>query len=322
MKKLALGLPIGFSLAVGASGCSGNGTIAGAGGADTGVGSGTSMATGGGSGTGSGGSEGSGAEGSGAASGSGGGSGSGSSGGTGGLSNDDCTEVGADEAMSFFVTSWHHLEELSGSDKGFGGDLRWGGATTGLEGADAICQELARRVCHGHKTWKAYLSTSTVNAIDRIGDGPWRDWAGNLVANDTAGLTTGNRPAGGCCNSGVYDELGTFHDGTTDVNNDGLDDDDHDTMTGSNADGTYNGFSCEDWTSTTATIPGGSPGPGFSGGIMMGHTWPAQSGQSWVQAHAGHSCAAGTNFIQDGPGDSSTVGGGGGYGGFYCFAID
>jgi hypothetical protein len=53
----------------------------------------------------------------------------------------------------------------------------------------------------------------------------------------------------------------------------------------------------------------------------MGHSWPAGSGTHWAETHAGHSCAAGTNFIQDGPGDSSTVGGGGGYGGFYCFAL-
>ena len=37
------------------------------------------------------------------------------------------------------------------------------------------------------------------------------------------------------------------------VDSDGIDDDDHDVLTGSNADGTYAGFSCEDWTSTTAT---------------------------------------------------------------------
>jgi hypothetical protein len=56
-------------------------------------------------------------------------------------------------------------------------------------------------------------------------------------------------------------------------------------------------------------------------GIMMGHSWGAMSGRSWSTSHGGHNCAAGTNFIQDGPGDSATVGGGGGYGGFFCFAL-
>jgi hypothetical protein len=230
--------------------------------------------------------------------------------------------------MSFFVTSYQQIQDLSGSPDGFGGDLRYNGAPTGLEGADAICQEMARRVCFGHRTWRAYLSTSTVNAIDRIGTGPWYDWAGVLVANDPNGLISGDRPAGGACDEGTYDETGTFHDGRSDVNNDGIDDDDHDTMTATLEDGTYSGFSCDDWTSTTATDDsgggdmGGFGGPGgLNGGIMMGHSWPAQSGQGWSQSHGGHQCAAGTNFIQNGPGDSSTVGGGGGYGGFYCFAL-
>jgi hypothetical protein len=99
-------------------------------------------------------------------------------------------------------------------------------------------------------------------------------------------------------------------------------------MTATLADGTYAGFSCDDWTSTTATDEGdtaqfggpGGPG-GFNSGIMLGHSWPAQSGRHWSESHAGHQCAAGTNFIQNGGGDSSTVGGGGGYGGFYCFAL-
>jgi hypothetical protein len=227
--------------------------------------------------------------------------------------------------MSFFVTSWHHIQELSGSEDGFGGDLRYNGAATGLEGADAICQEIARRVCFGHRTWRAYLSTSTVNAIDRIGPGPWYDWAGVLVANDLDGLLSGDRPEGGANDDGTYDETGIFHDGQTDVNNDGIDDDDHDTMTATLEDGTYAGFSCDDWTSTTAmddSVGGGMGGPGgLNGGIMFGHSWPAQSGQHWAQSHGGHQCAAGTNFIQNGGGNSATVGGGGGYGGFYCFAL-
>jgi hypothetical protein len=252
--------------------------------------------------------------------------------GTGGAPNDECEDSGAAENFSFFLTSYHHIVLLSGSDDGFGGDLRYGGAATGLEGADAICQEMARRVCHGDKTWKAFLSTSTVNAIDRVGSGPWYDYAGELVAENTAGLTSGDRPAGGACDEGTYDEIGTLHDGSSDVNNDGEDDDDHDTLTASKADGTYSGFSCEDWTSTTA-LPeeedggtgGGSGFPGGPGGLSssfpMGHSWPAQSGQSWLASHGGRGCEPGTNFIQNGGGSGNTVGAGGGYGAFYCFAL-
>ena len=247
--------------------------------------------------------------------------------GAGGGNSGECTDTGAADNFSFFVTSYHHIKELSGSEDGFGGDLRYNGATTGLEGADAICQEMARRVCFGHRTWRAYLSTSTVNAKDRIGTGPWHDYAGLLVANDVSGLLSGDRPAGGAADNGTYDETGIFHDGMSDVNNDGIDDDDHDTMTATLEDGTYAGFSCEDWTSTTATMVddgGGGPGggfPGLSGGIQLGHSWPAGSGEHWATSHAGHQCAAGTNFIQNGGGNGDTVGGGGGYGGFYCFAL-
>jgi hypothetical protein len=246
-----------------------------------------------------------------------------------GTSGGDCVDTSADDDFSFFVTSYQGIIDLAGSDNGFGGDLRYNGAATGLEGADAICQELARKVCFGHRTWRAYLSTSTVNAKDRVGSGPWYDHAGVLVANDLSSLISGERPAGGALDDGTYDESGIYHDGQTDVNNDGMDDDDHDTMTATNQDGTYTGFSCDDWTSTTAIDPavgsggffgGGGPG-GITGGIMMGHSWGAFSGMSWSTSHGGHNCAAGTNFIQDGPGDSATVGGGGGYGGFFCFAL-
>ena len=63
--------------------------------------------------------------------------------------------------MSFFLTS---------AGSGNGGDLG------GLEGADAICQNLAESVDKGDLTWRAYLSTQgddAVNARDRIGSGPW-----------------------------------------------------------------------------------------------------------------------------------------------------
>src|ERR1700749_5261947 len=70
--------------------------------------------------------------------------------------------------MSFFVTS---------AGPGKGGNLG------GLEGADAHCQQLAAAAGAGGKTWRAYLSTATnaanpgqtVNARDRIGNGPWKN---------------------------------------------------------------------------------------------------------------------------------------------------
>src|SRR5215470_5167233 len=75
--------------------------------------------------------------------------------------------------MSFFVTS---------SGGGKGADLG------GLAGADARCQQLAGTAGAGAKTWHAYLSTQAangqpaVNARDRIGNGPWQNAKGAVVA--------------------------------------------------------------------------------------------------------------------------------------------
>jgi hypothetical protein len=90
---------------------------------------------------------------------------------------------------------------------GLGGDLG------GLAGADALCDEAAKKASPGDKhLWRAFLSVTkcngaAVNAIDRIGSGPWysappkasskTDYAseGLLMASNKAGLTQ-TRPAG------------------------------------------------------------------------------------------------------------------------------
>ena len=79
--------------------------------------------------------------------------------------------------MSFFVTS---------ANPGKGGNLG------GLAGADAHCQSLAAAVGAGGKTWRAYLSTSTVNAKDRIGNGPWQNVKGEVIAQNVADLHSAN----------------------------------------------------------------------------------------------------------------------------------
>jgi hypothetical protein len=98
------------------------------------------------------------------------------------------------EKFSFFVTSMEGLQTLSGSENGFGGDLRFGktGSGAGLLGADSICACLAEMSMEGSSTkkWSAFLSATAgvdgnqVDAIDRIGDGPWYDRLGRLVANN------------------------------------------------------------------------------------------------------------------------------------------
>jgi len=81
--------------------------------------------------------------------------------------------------MTFFVTS---VGKGNGADYG------------GLEGADAYCNELAKTAGSKHANWHAYLSTvapggdAGVNARDRIGKGPWKNFNGVVVAKNVADL--------------------------------------------------------------------------------------------------------------------------------------
>jgi hypothetical protein len=77
------------------------------------------------------------------------------------------------ENMSFFITS---------EGPGNGADLG------GLAGADQHCQTLAAAAGSAKNTWRAYLSSSdgeaSINARDRIGQGPWYNYEGVLVASN------------------------------------------------------------------------------------------------------------------------------------------
>jgi hypothetical protein len=224
--------------------------------------------------------------------------------------------------FSFFVTSLSGLVELSKSDQGFGGDLRFGEAT-GLAGADKICTTLAEQSLAGSgaKGWRAFLSTAKggasdapIHAKDRIGKGPWYDRLGRLVANDVSALLN-DRPLGAdpAIGDDLPNERGEPNHTTT---TQGMDDN-HDTVTGSNAMGMYdsaNGSTCNDWTSTASTA--GSKGP------MVGHSWPSnQSGTSWIRAHNAPGCAPSVALVQMGAGSGTGIGNAGGYGGFYCFSL-
>ena len=85
--------------------------------------------------------------------------------------------------MTFFITS---------AGPGKGADLG------GLAGADAHCQSLAQAAGAGNKTWRAYLSTNArgganaVNARDRIGNGPWQNAKGAVIATSVADLHSAN----------------------------------------------------------------------------------------------------------------------------------
>jgi len=305
----------------GASGGAGGiaGTNAGAGGSQTGGASGAMGGTGGTGGMASGGA-------SGAMSGTGGaggaGSGSGGDGGDGGSMPDSGVPPEELEPFSFFVTSYEAMVRLSGSEDGFGGDLRYDGAPDGLTGADKICTEIAEYSMPGAGTkgWRAFLSVAQgpegarVDAIDRIGDGPWFDRLGRTVAESIADLQN-ERPEG--ADSEIQDDLPNEY-GVRNHQPDptGPEIDNHHVLTGSDGEGRlYQGNvngTCDNW---TALEDAGRPRIGFS--------WSVQNRIHWISGQDEGGCGAGIDIDGGGGSDPSNpvVGSGGGYGGIYCFAL-
>jgi hypothetical protein len=257
-----------------------------------------------------------------------------SAGGSGGSTTTPTTEK-----FSFFVTSLKAMRRLSGNDDGFGGDLRYGetGAGAGLRGADKICTTIAETSMPGNgKTWRAFLSATSgedgkaVNAIDRIGDGPWYDRAERLLAENKTDLAN-TRPEG--ADPAIINDLPN-EDGVPNHAPDagGGEVDNHDFLTGTDEDGklfsTDAKYTCKDWTSVV----------GSDGTPHCGHSWPrgggnmgggmggpgGGSGENWMSALNEAGCEPGAFIVEaGGPGANGTksVGDGGGYGGIYCFAL-
>jgi hypothetical protein len=224
----------------------------------------------------------------------------------------DATDAAGLPLFSFFYTSLDAMRRLSGNPNGFGGDLRFG-MPTGIEGADKICQTIATEVGFGAKTWRAFLSATrgpdgrTVHAIDRIGEGPWYDRKGRLIARDRLGLLGADRPVGDADTvNDLPDETGQ---GTSVLGST------YDAITGTNRAGqlylTDPRNTCMDWTnkSLEAVV------------IMCGHAWLGTGVGHWIEAHGARSCVPGVNLQSNGTSDGSSIGAGGGWGGFYCFAL-
>jgi len=231
-------------------------------------------------------------------------------------------DPGTLDKFSFFVTSMAGLQKLSKSQNGFGGDLRYGTAD-GLTGADKICTELAESSMPGSsaKQWHAFLSTTKVNAKDRIGTGPWYDRLGRLVAQDMTGLLKERPDADPAIKQDLPNETGTPNHRP---NPNAPEDDNHHTLTGSNGQGTL--FSatatCKDWTSTS--MNNATTGDGV-GRPKTGFSWSVQNRTQWIDGQLEGGCGAGVTGVgsENGGSDPSNpiVGSGGGYGGFYCFAL-
>jgi hypothetical protein len=179
-------------------------------------------------------------------------------------------EEPSQEHFSFFVTSLEAMQELSGSLDGFGGNLG------GLEGADEICQTIAGTVDGGGKVWRAFLSATAgpdgepVHAIERIGEGPWYDRNGRLLALTIEDLLTA-RPTG--ADPQIAEDLpNEFGQGQKQFG------DNHDTLTGTNASGMLASAdpltTCMDWKCPGNTFcPEAST---FEKKVMGGHSWPRE----------------------------------------------
>ncbi len=194
------------------------------------------------------------------------------------------------DRFSFFVTSYKVLQELSGTSNGFGGDLRFGetGPGAGLRGADKICATIAEKSKPGagQKPWRAFLSAvadengNQVDAIDRIGNGPWYDRLGRVFALAKADLLA-DRPttADEAIKIDFPNEEGVPNHrpdpSVPEVDN-------HDMLTGSSTTGTLYAktATCLDWTGAAGNLAtegkprvghswtrsGAGPGGGFPGG--------------------------------------------------------
>jgi hypothetical protein len=232
--------------------------------------------------------------------------------------------------FSFFVTSLRGLQQLSGGTNGFGGDLRFHhtGQGAGLQGADSICQCLAENSMPGSKVkiWRAFLSVTAdangkqVNAIDRIGQGPWYDRVGRLVGSTIKDLQQTRPNADAAIKNDLPNEDGVPNH-QPDPNLAAVDN--HQFITGSDSLGRlYSSTStCQDWTSVAAT--GSKPRCGLSWPQNMGGM--GGRGQSWLSVWDLWGCEAGIDLSNSSGGGKQgvyTIGNGGGYGGFYCFALN
>jgi hypothetical protein len=199
------------------------------------------------------------------------------------------TAQGDAATMSFFVTS---------AGKGEGANLG------GLEGADAHCAALAKAAGSTRTNWKAYLSTTApqgeagVNARDRIGNGPWQNARGVVVAASVDELHSAS--------SNVTKETALTEKGEV-VNGRGDKPNEHDILTGSDPQGMYStaggDTTCRNWTS------------GTEGSAIVGHhdrigLKDTRHMTSWNSSHGSAGC------------DQASLVKTGGSGRYYCFAAE
>ena len=189
--------------------------------------------------------------------------------------------------MSFFISS---VSPGKGADLG------------GLAGADAHCQALAKAAGSTSTNWAAYLSTTEgqgnegVNARSRIGNGPWKNSKGAVIATNVENLHSAQN---NLTKQTAITEKGEGIPGSGDQGNV------HDILTGSDPQGMFStaggDTTCGNWTKSG------------DGSAIVGHHDRAGLGKttrhmtSWNSSHGSRGCSA----------DQLKASGGGGL--IYCF---
>src|SRR5690606_29119035 len=189
--------------------------------------------------------------------------------------------------MTFFVTS---VGVGNGADLG------------GVAGADKHCQSLAAAAGVGKRTWRAYLSTQArngakaVNARDRIGNGPWQNAKGIVIAKSVDDLHSENNKIS---KDTALSEKGEVINGRGDKPNR------HDILTGSTPDGSAptgeKDMTCGNWTQSGE----GAAIVGHHDRIGLRDDAPSKS---WNSSHPSRGCSQ----------DALRASGGDGL--LYCFA--
>ena len=175
------------------------------------------------------------------------------------------------QPMSFFITS-----------VGGGNGANFGG----LAGADAHCQKLAAAAGAGNRMWRAYLSQSqagdvpSVNARGRIGNGPWFNAKGQLIAANVQDLHGDiERDRNNVRKPTALNEKGGMVNGVGDMPNQ------HDILTGSDSTGRVMIgnpaiTTCGNWTSN-----------GMGNAIVGHHDRLGGANSSWNAAHSSAGCS-------------------------------
>ena len=196
------------------------------------------------------------------------------------------TIVGAMAVLTLGVTSVAQAQQAETSffitsvGSGKGGDLG------GLAGADAYCQKLAS-AAGSKRSWRAYLSTQgneltdkgVIHARDRIGNGPWYNAKGAMIAKNVDDLHSEHA---NITKQSALTEKGEPVKGRGDQPNE------HDILTGSDPSGRFStaggDTTCGNWTKSGE----GSAIVGHADRQGLKDTWHMKS---WNSSHGSRGCS-------------------------------